>query len=448
MAVIQRVHGWLKSHELSVFLLTSGGLYVLLLAIWGTRTPLGVVQNIARLIPFKALYVFFFVNLILCAVGWTPVALRKCRRSAVPGQVDDLERYRFQGAFEVGGDGLAGLDRLRRHLRRRGFRVQTGAAGQALAAVRGRFAPLGDLVFHLSFLLLLGGILLSLGTRFTGEAVIVEGQPFWGEPGDYYRYTPPDAFQRVAPRFSFQVERIGAEFYGSELFFTDLLAEVRYPAETQERRTSMRLTQPARLGDANVTITGYGFAPVFELRDGRGTLIENGTVNLNLFPPGNEDAFRLPNRPHRVYLTFYPDAVLEDGVPRSRSNNLLNPLFQVRVFRNKVPVFRGILRPGEEARFDGLALRFPEVRLSGQARIVRDPGATLVFAGFLLGLGGLGLRLLWYRREVVALALPQGTGTVIAVAGESEFFRQLNHGWFEGVLRRVGMQCSDRKPSP
>ena len=155
-AVMLRVYGWLKSQELSVFLLVSGSLYAMMLAIWATRTPLVVVQNISRLIPFKALYAFFFVNLILCAIAWIPITIRKCRRSPVPREIRDLERYRFQGGLEAGGGAPESLDRLGRHLRWRGFRVRTDATGEALAATRGRFSPVGDLVFHLSFILLLG----------------------------------------------------------------------------------------------------------------------------------------------------------------------------------------------------------------------------------------------------------------------------------------------------
>lgn len=425
----------LRSPECSVVVMVSGALYVGMLAVWGTKSPLEVVQNISRLFPFKALYALLLVNLVLCMAHRLPATLRRCRPLRPPAGLGDLARYRDRTTVE-GGRGPFALAGLMRALRRRGYRVRLGADGRSFAALRGRFAPLGDLAFHLAFILILAGVLVSAATRFSGDVVITEGQTFWGERGDYLTFHPREDFARRAPRLSFAVEKIGAAFYRDELFFTDLYAHVRYAAGPQAGRATVRLSHPLWLDGARINLVGYGFAPLYVLRGPDGRELDSAVVNLNVFPPGTEDSFRLPALPHRVHVTFFPDPVMADGVRGSRSNNLRDPVLQLRVYRHKVRVYEGVVPLGSSASFDGLRLEFPGVRLSGQARVVRDPGASWVFAAFLVGIGGLALRVLWHRREVVGLVAGQGGGTTLHVGAEADLFRHLHWAHLQGPLGR------------
>ena len=64
--------------------------------------------------------------------------------------------------------------------------------------------------------------------------------------------------------------------------------------------------------------------------------------------------------------------------------NLVHPGFHVHVVRGKVDLGQRVLKAGEEFEFEGLKLRFPEVHYWGEFRLVRDPGAPLLFLGFLV----------------------------------------------------------------
>lgn len=427
----------LRSPECSVVLMLTAALYVGMLAIWGTASPLEVVQNISRLFPFKALYVLLLFNLVLCMARRLPVTLGRCRPARLPAAPDDLARYPDQ-AMVVGREGPLGPAGLARAFRRRGYRVRLSADGRSFAALRGRFAPLGDLAFHLAFILILIGVLVSASSRFSGDVVLTEGQAFWGERGDYLRFQPREEFSRRAPRLSFAVEEIGAAFYRDELFFTELYARVRYPADSPAGQATVRLSHPLWLGGAMVNLVGYGFAPIFVLRGPDGRELDSATVNLNVFPPGTEDSFRLPGLPHRVYVTVFPDPIVTEGVPRSRSNNLRSPVLRVRVYRHKVRVYEGVIPLGSSVSFDGLRLEFPGLRLSGQARVVKDPGVSWIFAAFLLAVGGLALRLLWHRREVAGLAAVQGGATALHLGADADLFRHLHWAQVQGLWKRGG----------
>ena len=51
--------------------------------------------------------------------------------------------------------------------------------------------------------------------------------------------------------------------------------------------------------------------------------------------------------------------------------------------------------------FEGLRLLFPEIRYWGEFSIVRDPGAPILFLGYLLGLVGLLIKLPAQRTEAL-----------------------------------------------
>jgi hypothetical protein len=102
--------------------------------------------------------------------------------------------------------------------------------------------------------------------------------------------------------------------------------------------------------------------------------------------------------PHRVYLEIYPDMDFEVGQDNTRTMNLRSPGIRVHVFRGKLDLGQTVLRTGETFEVEGLGLRFAEIRYWGEFSVLRDPGAPILFAGFLLALVGLTLKLLTSRK--------------------------------------------------
>jgi hypothetical protein len=90
---------------------------------------------------------------------------------------------------------------------------------------------------------------------------------------------------------------------------------------------------------------------------------------------------------------------VEEGNAVTRSLNLVNPAVEVRVLRGRLDLGGGLLRQGEGFEFEGLTLRFPEIRYWGEFSIVRDPGAPVLFLGYLLALAGLLLKVRGGRAE-------------------------------------------------
>lgn len=411
----KRFWDFLGSRDLSVFILVMGCAYALILIIFATLVPTPWVNRIAWLLPFKILYLLFFVNLIICEIKWIPVVIRRCRKLRPPETPEDLQRFRHK--ITVQSSELR-VQSLERYLRWRGYKIQwSGARGQLLHAYKGRFSPLGNLLFHFGFIFLLLGVWIGSTKSFEGSAMLMEGQDFMGTGAEY----SIAASTTQPPPVSFRVEKISPQYWEDKLLFTDLKADVRYPSKEGIESGVVRMAQPLRINGSKVAINGVGFVPRYILKDKNGMELDSGYVRLNIFPPGTEDHFQIPGYPHQIFVSFYPDHEIKEGKVINRSMNPVNPAYYIKVFRNKVISYSGIIRPGEEANFEGLRLSFPEFKYFGVFRIVKNPGFAYIWVAFILFCAGLVWRLLFYRREVVIIRADEG----ISLYSNSDYHHRL-----------------------
>lgn len=432
----KKIWDFLGSRDLSVFIFVMGCTYALILVIFGFFIPVPWVGRIATLLPFKVLYLLFFINLIICEIKWIPVVIRRCNKPKLPETAEELQRFRHR--IEVGTHGRmslqeSGVSGLEKYLRRRGYRVEIGVRSQEsgdndvsplLYAYKGRFSPIGNLLFHAAFLFIFIGVLVGPFKSFSGTTSLMEGQGFGGSMEEYNSISSKAA---ELPMVSFEVNRIIAEFWPKQFLFTDLRAEVSYVRSGIIQKGVIRLSQPLRMNGTIITMSDVGYVPMYFLRDKEGNELDKGYVRMNIFPPGRVDHFQIPGYPHQIFLSFYPDYEFRDGRIVNRSMKLANPAYFVKVFRNKVLSYSGILKPGEEAYFEGLRLTFPEFKYVGGFKIVKNPGFVYIWTSFILLGVGLAWRLLYYRREVFIVKEREG----IYLYGGCDYYHRL----FENSLR-------------
>ena len=122
-----------------------------------------------------------------------------------------------------------------------------------------------------------------------------------------------------------------------------------------------------------------------------------------------------PSAPDAKAPSGLPDYVPGETGPATRTLNLVNPAVLLHVFRGHLDLGGDLLVGGDGYEFEGLTLSFPEIRYWGEFSIVRDPGAPLLLAGYLLGLAGLLLKLGGRRQE--AEWLRAGTTTAGLLRG-------------------------------
>ncbi len=396
----------LGSWRLSIVLMVLAALYYGFLAIWATSSPPHVVGNIAQLAPFWLVYLLLLVNTGVCL--WRRLSTLKReigKRPFLAARASD---------WELATGPLCGREEARQLLGRLGYRPLVVEDG-SVAGVRRRWAALGTYLFHAAFFLVAIGFLLTLAARQEAKVWVAVGEEFKGDPSQFLSQSPPRWLASGVSVPDFRVTEIRPEFWRDQLLFTRLEAEVELAAEG---RVTTRINRPLWLGWGTfLRLSGFGYTPRYELRDRFGHVIDSRFVKLNLFPPGQRDYFSPPELPHRIYLEIYPDFVVEDGDPASRSLNLNNPAVAAQIYRGRFELGNALLRPEDSYTFEGLSLQFPEIRYWGEFAVVRDLGAPILFLGYLLGLAGLLLKIRGGRAEVRWTAGGEGEARRLEVGG-------------------------------
>lgn len=427
--MLKRSWQWAGSRELSVIILVMCLIYVLIPAIFSCLIPSKWLDIISGLLPYKVLYALFFINLIIAEIRWIPIVIGQCAMANAPDTPEKLQTFRH--ATAVPGPGFS-VPAFEQYLKRRGFKVRNtaGPAGAPLLyACRGRFSPIGNLLVHASFLLLLAGILTSLLFRFEGAATLTESQSFSGGRAAYKSIAASPL--ATLPEVDFDVEKISANFWQGRMFFTRLDAELLH----RGGRELTGINSAATVGNSDVTLASYGYAPMYVLKNSKGEIIDQGYVTLNIIAPGSEDAFKVPGYPHLIRVSFYPDHAEVAGKMTTRSMNPVNPIYSVRIFRGRLLLYSGLVKPGEWLDYDGLRLSFPSFARWGDFRVVSDPGYPLIWAAFIMLGIGLVWKLLFYRKEVVLWRDGEGR---FRLAGRFAYYQKLHAGWLASLARKFG----------
>jgi hypothetical protein len=274
-----------------------------------------------------------------------------------------------------------------RTLRGFGYRVRRPGE-RTFWAVKYRTAPLGFLLFHLSFLFLFAGGTLIFYTRFVGSAVLSEGQRFNGEYGTIGRQPPLGD----PPELSFSLVRADARFEGGEPVHLGAVFRFDQPGGGFERTS--RVNHPARWGTTSLLVNRAGLAPSLWLQDDDGFTVDRVVVPVRA----------RGRRPTEIELGggilrafVHP---LGDGVALPSRDELERTALRLQLTRDSVIIFDGPLKPGEAATLDRGRLVLEELRYWVGVRVVSERGGGLLIVGFICGILGLIWRLLWYRREV------------------------------------------------
>lgn len=425
------------SRYLTVFVLVMAITYVLVLAAFGMLVQTRWLDIIAGLYPYRLLYTLFFVNLVACGIAWLPMVVRRCKREELPEP--GAKAARATHVIEVPSPAFRIKD-FKQRLRWHGYSILDAASGSGFSssaasgpvpvccARRGRFSLAGNLLFHAGFLLLLVGAITNVFYRFEGTAIIAEGDSFTGTKKEYRRIA--DSFKGAIPRVDFDVEKISAEFWKGKVFFTGLEARLVH----RGGRATARLSDAVRVEDADVTIRGFGYVPLAELKDERGEIVTRANLRLNIFPPGSEDYFFVPGYPHKIYVSFYPDHEEANGKILSRSVNPVNPAYFLRIMRGRIPVYSGLVKPGAWVDYDGLSISFPSFVRSGDFRVVSNPGHPFIWVAFVMMCLGLAWRLLFYRKDVALWR--DGSGR-LWLCGRFDYFPKLNAAWLTGLAEEL-----------
>ncbi|MGN6243201.1 MAG: cytochrome c biogenesis protein ResB, partial [Motilibacteraceae bacterium] len=231
---------------------------------------------------FSAIYLLLFVSLVGCVLPRARLHAKavRARPPAAPRRLERLPEHR---ALLVDADPAAAVAAAREVLRSRRYRVdvhENDAAGAcSVAAERGHLRETGNLVFHLSLVLVLVGVAAGHLWGFRANIVVPEGSGWSNVPAAYddVRSGPETNLAGLAPfsvnlstftvRYQERGQQSGAprEFSAAVTYRVDPGAPVRSAVVSPNH--------PLVVDGTKVFVTGNGYAPRFTVRDGTGKVV-------------------------------------------------------------------------------------------------------------------------------------------------------------------------------
>lgn len=413
---------------------------------------------------FAAIYLLLMLSLVGCIVPRLLVYWRGYRKQP-PTAPRNLTRLPDHASYTTDEEPDVVLARAARVLSR-GNRVSTSQAAATgdgwVSAERGQLREAGNLLFHLSVLVVLVGFGIGSLFGYKGGVILVVGNGFSNQLTQYDDFDPGSLFNpdKMEP-FCFKVHDFEVNWIDSgpkQGLATGFRAPLTYRARCGPDRSSwspqeqydLRVNHPLTIGGTQIFLIGHGYAPVVTVRDGQGHKLYDGpTVFLpesaNFLSFGVIKASGL-RAGHDIGLEglFYPTFASVRGQPVNVMGNDLNPALSLKVYVGDLGLNDGVpqsvyamdksgmhelkgsdgktfqleLSPGQTVQLPDHAgsVTFHDVRHWTRLQISRTPDVWVTLLGVVLALVGLLGSLFIRPRRVWVRARRRDGATVVEVA--------------------------------
>jgi cytochrome c biogenesis protein len=404
---------------------------------------------------FAAIYLLLFVSLVGCLVP--RIRLHgKALRQAPPKLPARLDRLPVSARWETGLSPEQALAAARAQLR--GQRWRSTARPGGVSAEKGYLRETGNLVFHVSLVVLLIGIAVGNLYGFKGTVLVKEGDGFANTVLSYDDVNPGRRFgaDALVP-FNFDLSAFNATYAedGKALTFDAQVAWAPTP-DAAKRPYDIRVNHPLHVGAAKVYLIGHGYAPHVVVKDRAGNVALDQTVaclpqdsnfvsSCVIKVPNAVDAAGKADQ-FAFQGIFTPTTVQDPatGQVTSAYPDDVKPGLTLLAYRGDLGVDQGVSRSVYELDTSALTAVAapPQGLLQGQTwelpdggsitfvgtsewatfQVTQDPGKFVALGAAIGIVAGLLLSLRIRRRRVWVRALPAGGDagpprTVVEVGG-------------------------------
>ncbi|MDX6222683.1 MAG: cytochrome c biosis protein [Frankiales bacterium] len=229
---------------------------------------------------FAAIYLLLFVSLIGCLVPRIRLHYR-AMRTPPPAPPRHFAKLPRSTTWETDATPAAALDAVRKALRRKGWRVLVRDEG--LSAERGYLRETGNLMFHVSLMLLLAGVAMGGLFGWKGEIIRTPGVGWANVLGQYDESSTGRAFRQseLAP-FSVTFNSVKAVYLptGEPKSYDAYVTYTAHPGAAP-KTYDIRENHPLVLGGSWLTggtkiyLGGHGYAPHLRITDPQGNVVSD-----------------------------------------------------------------------------------------------------------------------------------------------------------------------------
>ncbi len=385
-------------------------------AIWLDRLSL---FNVFSSPWFSAIYLLLFISLIGCVLPRSIEHLKAigAKPPLTPKYLDRMEFYTEIKKID--------LDKVEKFLRKKHFRIRRDE--NSISAEKGYARETGNLLFHLSLVLILlaVGIGSLLGSR--GDAIVNVGDRFINTPTSYDilsfgKYQAEDSL----PPFSLTVTDFKAEYdpVTNAAIDYELTVLTANPAGSKEIKKIIKVNQPLAYGSTKIYLQANGYSPIVIVRDKSGKIIFDGPTPF-LPQDGNLSsigAIKIPDMDPQIGFvgSFLPTAD-RDPIRGGFSSypEVLDPRLLVSIWKGDLGLNTGIpqsvyridtskmeriglkaLILNESYDFGEGSITFTGWKSWVNLQIVNDPGKGFALVGAILAILGLLISLFTRQRRI------------------------------------------------
>ncbi|GGU42623.1 cytochrome c biogenesis protein ResB [Nocardioides albus] len=403
---------------------------------------------------FAAIYLLLMVSLVGCIIPRCLVYAR-AMRAQPPATPARLTRLPDSATYVTDEEPAEVLAAARKQLR--GYRIRKDDDGDSVSAEKGYLREAGNLVFHMSLIIVLVAFATGSLFGYKGGVIVLVGEEygFANEMSQYDDFKPGSLF---APEdlddFSFKIDDFKAEWLGTGPgagTARGFESNIRYTAGTDdEKKYDLKVNHPLTVGGTDVFLLAHGYAPVITVRDGEGNVAYSGPT---VFLPQSQNllSFGVVKAPYAspeeigFQGLFYPFMGTVDGEPVNLMGDIgdgSNAMLSLQGFRGDLNLDAGPqsvyaldtskahmmspdesgkafnLRLGETAELpDGLgSVSFDDVQQWNRVQISKSPGKEWALLGVSLALVGLLGSLFIRSRRVWVRARRVDGRTLVEVA--------------------------------
>ncbi|MFT4262355.1 MAG: cytochrome c biogenesis protein ResB [Nocardioides sp.] len=407
---------------------------------------------------FGAIYLLLMISLVGCIVPRLGVYWRALRAQP-PAAPRNLTRLADSTSYVTSESPEVVLETARRVLQRR-YRLRKDGAG-AVSAEKGYLREAGNLLFHLSILLVLVGFAAGSLLGYKGGVIVMVGKDYGFtntaqqyddlDPGSLFSSDSMDPFTLHIDDFDMTWLTSGAR-KGMGVDFSSKLSYCQACDGTDDTSYDLRVNHPLKIASTEVFLIGHGYAPSITIRDAQGNVEWSGPQQ---FLPQDSSflsfgVVKATAAKPQIGLegNLYPDFALVDGDPVTLSPDDTNPLLSMLVYSGdlnnsggqsiyeldkskmtqvmttdadtgKAKPLRLDLSVGETTELpDGLgSVTFDGIVEWNKIQISKQPGQRIALGGVLLCLIGLLGSLFIRPRRLWVRATATREGTLVELAG-------------------------------
>lgn len=385
---------------------------------------------------FSAVYLLLFISLIGCVLPRSIEHAKAigARPPLTPKYLDRLDHFTEIKKIN--------LDLAEKYLKSKGFRIRREA--NSISAEKGYARESGNLLFHLSLVLVLIGVGIGslLGSR--GDAILNVGDRFINTPTSYdiLSFGKFQAEDSLSP-FSITVKDFQAQYdsvTNAPIDYT-LIVSTANPVGSAENIKIIKVNQPLAYGNTKIYLQANGYSPSVIIKDKQGKVVFDGPTpflpqDSNLSSIG---AIKVPDMDPQIGFvgSFLPTAD-RDPVRGGFSTypEVLDPRLLFSIWKGDLGLDSGVPqsvyridtsnmeRIGLKALVLNESFDFGEgsITFTGwnswvNLQIVSDPGKIYSLVGAILAISGLLISLFTRQRRIW---VKQGRKTQIAGLSKNE----------------------------